>query len=345
MKYKRLGNTGLKVSEICLGTMTFGSTFYNIGEVDLDLAKKIIKKSWDAGVNFFDTADVYSWGESEKILGQALKDLNIPREQAVIATKVRGAMSEDAAEGTGDVNNAGLSRKHIMESVEASLDRLGTDYLDLYQIHGVDKETPIEETLAALNDLVRQGKVHYIGCSNLSVRQLAKSLELSKARGWASFSSLQAYYSVAGRDLEYELLPLCREEGLGVLPWSPLAGGFLTGKYRRDREAPEGSRRNEFDFPPIDKEVAYDVVEVMDEIAESKGASIPQVALSWLLHKKGVTSVIIGAKKMSQLEDNLGAAELELSDAEFNRIAEVTEPRQIYPQWMVKRMNGEEEFD
>jgi len=345
MKYKRLGNTGLKVSEICLGTMTFGSTFYNIGEVDLDLAKKIIKKSWDAGVNFFDTADVYSWGESEKILGQALKDLNIPREQAVIATKVRGAMSEDATEGTGDVNNAGLSRKHIMESVEASLDRLGTDYLDLYQIHGVDKETPIEETLAALNDLVRQGKVHYIGCSNLSVRQLAKSLELSKARGWASFSSLQAYYSVAGRDLEYELLPLCREEGLGVLPWSPLAGGFLTGKYRRDREAPEGSRRNEFDFPPIDKEVAYDVVEVMDEIAESKGASIPQVALSWLLHKKGVTSVIIGAKKMSQLEDNLGAAELELSDAEFNRIAEVTEPRQIYPQWMVKRMNGEEDFD
>jgi len=345
MKYKRLGNTGLKVSEICLGTMTFGSTFYNIGEVDLDLAKKIIKKSWDAGVNFFDTADVYSWGESEKILGQALKDLNIPREQAVIATKVRGAMSEAAAERTGDVNNAGLSRKHIMESVEASLDRLGTDYLDLYQIHGVDKETPIEETLAALNDLVRQGKVHYIGCSNLSVRQLAKSLELSKARGWASFSSLQAYYSVAGRDLEYELLPLCREEGLGVLPWSPLAGGFLTGKYRRDREAPEGSRRNEFDFPPIDKEVAYDVVEVMDEIAESKGASIPQVALSWLLHKKGVTSVIIGAKKMSQLEDNLGAAELELSDAEFNRIAEVTEPRQIYPQWMVKRMNGEEEFD
>jgi len=345
MKYKRLGNTGLKVSEICLGTMTFGSTFYNIGEVDLDLAKKIIKKSWDAGVNFFDTADVYSWGESEKILGQALKDLNIPREQAVIATKVRGAMSEAAAERTGDVNNAGLSRKHIMESVEASLDRLGTDYLDLYQIHGVDKETPIEETLAALNDLVRQGKVHYIGCSNLSVRQLAKSLELSKARGWASFSSLQAYYSVAGRDLEYELLPLCREEGLGVLPWSPLAGGFLTGKYRRDREAPEGSRRNEFDFPPIDKEVAYDVVEVMDEIAESKGASIPQVALSWLLHKKGVTSVIIGAKKMSQLEDNLGAAELELSVTEFNRIAEVTEPRQIYPQWMVKRMNGEEEFD
>lgn len=341
MKYKRLGNTGLKVSEICLGTMTFGSTFYNIGEVDLDLAKKIVRKSWEAGVNFFDTADVYSWGESEKILGQALKELDIPREQAVIATKVRGAMSEEAAEGTGDVNNVGLSRKHIMESVEASLDRLGTDYIDLYQIHGVDKQTPIEETMAALNDLVRQGKVHYIGCSNLSVRQLSKSIELSKAKGWASFSSLQAYYSVAGRDLEYELLPLCREEGLGVLPWSPLAGGFLTGKYRRGQEAPDGSRRKDFDFPPIDKEAAYDVVDVMDEIAESKGVSIPQVALSWLLHKEGVTSVIIGAKKMSQLEDNLGAVDLELTDEECKRIAEITEPREIYPQWMVKRMNGE----
>ena len=342
MEYRRLGNTGLKVSEICLGTMTFGSTFYNIGEVDQDLANELVQTSWDAGVNFFDTADVYSWGESEKILGNALKELNIPREQAVIATKVRGAMSEEAAEGTGDVNNVGLSRKHIMESVEASLDRLGTDYIDLYQIHGVDKETPIEETMSALNDLVRQGIVHYIGCSNLSVRQLSKAIELSRANGWASFSSLQAYYSVAGRDLEYELLPLCREEGLGVLPWSPLAGGFLTGKYRRDKEAPEGSRRKDFDFPPVDKEMAYDVVEVMDEIANSKGASIPQVALAWLLHKKGVTSVIIGAKKMSQLEDNLGAAKVELSDEEFAKIAEVTKPREIYPQWMVKRMNGEE---
>lgn len=345
MEYRRLGNTGLKVSEICLGTMTFGSTFYNIGEVDQDLANKIVKKSWNAGVNFFDTADVYSWGESEKILGKSLKDLKIPREQAVIATKVRGAMSEEAAEGTGDVNNAGLSRKHIMESVEASLDRLGTDYIDLYQIHGVDRETPIEETLSALNDLVRRGKVHYIGCSNLSVRQLSKSIELSKSNGWASFSSLQAYYSVAGRDLEYELLPLCREEGLGVLPWSPLAGGFLTGKYRRGKEAPDGSRRKDFDFPPIDKETAYDVVDVMDEIAKAKGASIPQVALSWLLHKRGVTSVIIGAKKMSQLEDNLGAADIELSDKEFAKIAEVNEPREIYPQWMVKRMNGEVEFE
>lgn len=341
MKYKRLGNTGLKVSEICLGTMTFGSSFYNIGEVDLDLAKKIVKTSWESGVNFFDTADVYSRGESEKILGQALKDLGIDRNKAVIATKVRGPMSEQAAEGNGDVNNVGLSRKHIMESVEGSLARLGTDYIDLYQIHGVDHSTPIEEMLAALNDLVRQGKVHYIGCSNLSVRQLAKAIQISRANGWATFSSLQAYYSVAGRDLEYELLPLCREEGLGVLPWSPLAGGFLTGKFRRDEEAPEGARRSDFDFPPVDKEEGYDVVEVMDEIAGKKNASIPQVALAWLLHRKGVTSVIIGAKKMSQLKDNLGSVDVKLSEEEFNRIAEVTEPQSIYPQWMVQRQNGE----
>lgn len=345
MQYNQLGNTGLKVSEICLGTMTFGSSFYNIGEVDLDLAKDIIQTSWEAGVNFFDTADVYSRGESEKILGQAIKDLGIERRKAVIATKVRGPMSDDAGQGTGDVNNVGLSRKHILESVDASLERLGTDYIDLYQIHGVDKNTPIEETLSALNDLVRQGKVHYIGCSNLSVRQLAKAIQISKANGWATFSSLQAYYSVAGRDLEYELLPLCREEGLGVLPWSPLAGGFLTGKYRRDKEGPEGARRTGFDFPPVDKEMGYDVVEVMDEIAESKGASIPQVALAWLLHKKGVTSVIIGAKKMSQLKDNLGASKLELSTSEIARISEVTKPREIYPQWMVKQMNNEVDVD
>jgi aryl-alcohol dehydrogenase-like predicted oxidoreductase len=341
MKYHRLGNTGLKVSEICLGTMTFGSSFYNIGEVDLELAKRIVKTSWEAGVNFFDTADVYSFGESEQILGQAIKDLGIDRRKAVIATKVRGAMSEGAMDGTADVNNVGLSRKHIMESVEASLQRLDTDYIDLYQIHGVDDTTPIEETLAALNDLVRQGKVHYIGCSNLSVRQLAKAIQISKANGWATFSSLQAYYSVAGRDLEYELLPLCREEGLGVLPWSPLAGGFLTGKYRRDQEGPEGARRSEFDFPPVNKEKAYDVVEVMDDIAEYKGASIPQVALAWLLHREGVTSVIIGAKKISQLEDNLGAADVELTADEISRISEVTEPHDIYPNWMVKRMNDD----
>lgn len=345
MKYKRLGNTGLKVSEICLGTMTFGSSFYNIGEVDLDLAKDIVKTSWEAGVNFFDTADVYSFGESERILGKAIKDLGIDRQKAVIATKVRGPMTEAAAEGTGDVNNTGLSRKHIMESVDASLERLGTDYIDLYQIHGVDNTTPIEETLSALNDLVRQGKVHYIGCSNLSVRQLAKALQISKANGWATFSSLQAYYNVAGRDLEYELLPLSREEGLGILPWSPLAGGFLTGKYRRDKEGPEGARRTDFDFPPIDKEEAYDVVEVMEEIADERGATIPQIALAWLLHREGVTSVIIGAKKMSQVEDNLGAAEIELTGKEITRISEVTEPRDIYPNWMVERMNGERDFD
>lgn len=343
MKYKTLGNTGLKVSELCLGTMTFGSSFYSIGEVDLELAKKMIKTSWEVGVNFFDTADVYSRGESERILGQALKDLGIDRRKAVIATKVRGPMSDEAADGTGDVNNVGLSRKHIMESVDASLERLGTDYIDLYQIHGVDEQTPIKETLSALNDLVRMGKVHYIGCSNLTVRQLAQSLEISKANGWSSFVSLQAYYSVAGRDLEYELLPLCKEQGLGVLPWSPLAGGFLTGKYRRDQDNPKDARRTEFDFPPVDKEEGYDAIEVMDEIAEEKGATIPQIALAWLLHQPGVTAPIVGAKKMSQLEDNLASTKIKLSDQEVARISETTEPKSIYPQWMVERMSGEEE--
>lgn len=340
MKYKQLGKTGLRVSELCLGAMTFGSSFYNIGEVDLDLAKDLVDTAWKAGVNFFDTADVYSFGESERILGKAIKDLGIERRKVVIATKVRGPMSDEAAKGAGDVNNVGLSRKHIMESVEASLERLGTDYIDLYQIHGVDKSTPIEETLTALNDLVRQGKVHYIGCSNLSVRQLAKALQISKANGWATFSSLQAYYNVEGRDLEYELLPLCREEGLGLLTWSPLAGGFLSGKYRRDKEEPEGARRTDYDFPPVDKEKAYDVVEVMDEIAENKGASVPQVALAWLLHREGVTSVLIGAKKMSQLKDNLGAAEISLTADELARISEVTQPHPIYPNWMIDGMNS-----
>lgn len=341
MKYHQLGNTGLTVSNLCLGTMTFGSSFYNIGEVDQKAANKLVKRSLDAGVNFFDTANVYSRGESEQILGKAFKDLGVDRDSVVIATKVRGPMSEAAAEGTGDFNNVGLSRKHILSSCEDSLERLGTDYLDLYQIHGWDAQTPIEETLSALNDLVRKGMVRYVGCSNLAARQIAKAIQLSKANDWEPFVSLQAYYSAAGRDLEHELLPLCREEGLGVLPWSPLAGGFLTGKFRRDQEAPEGARRKEFDFPPVDKEMGYDLVEVMDDIADAHDASIPQVALAWLLHQQGVTSVIIGAKKMSQLEDNLGSADLELTDEDLARIDEVSKPPVQYPQWMIERMNGE----
>ena len=226
-------------------------------------------------------------------------------------------MSEAATAGTGDVNNVGLSRQHIFASVEKSLQRLQTDYIDLYQVHGWDILTPVEETLRALDDLVRQGKVRYIGCSNWSARHLMKAVCLSRANRWAEFVSLQAYYSLVGRDLEHELLPLCREEGLGVLPWSPLSGGFLSGKYRRDNPNPEGARRTGFQFPPIDEARGFDAVEALERIAKDKGATVAQVALAWLLAQPGVTSIIIGANKMSQLEDNLKAADLELTAAEI----------------------------
>lgn len=339
MKYNNLGRTGLKVSELCMGTMTFGSSFFNIGEVDQNLADKLVEKALASGINFFDTADIYSRGESEIILGQSLKTLNIRRDAVIIATKVRGPMSDEAAQGTGDPNNKGLSRQHIMASCEASLERLGVDYIDLYQVHGWDATTPMEETLRALDDLVRQGKVRYVGCSNWAARQLAKALQLSKARGWEAFVSLQAYYSVVGRDLEHELLPLCREEGLGVLPWSPLSGGFLTGKFRKGQEAPGGARRADFDFPPVDKERAYDAVEEMELIAQARDLSIPQVALAWLLHQSGVTSIIIGAKKMAQLEDNLKSVEVSLTREEIDRICATTQPPVLYPQWMIERQN------
>ena len=230
MKYNILGSTGLKVSELCLGTMTFGENFFNIAVVDQSSADAMVARALEVGVNFFDTADVYSYGRSEEVLAQALKASETARDKMIIATKVRSAMSEPATTGTGDVNNVGLSRQHIFAAIEDSLRRLNTDYIDLYQVHGWDHLTPIEETLRALDDLVRQGKVRYIACSNWSARHLMKAVCLSRANDWTSFVSLQAYYSLVGRDLEHELLPLCREEGIGVLPWSPLSGGFLSGK-------------------------------------------------------------------------------------------------------------------
>ena len=226
MKYRLLGRTGLKVSELCLGTMTFGQNFYGIAVVDQPDANAMVARALEAGINFFDTADVYSYGESETVLGQALKDCSVARDKAIIATKVRSAMSEAATAGTGDVNNVGLSRQHIFSSIEQSLQRLATDYIDLYQMHGWDILTPVEETLRALDDLVRQGKVRYIGCSNWSGRHLMKALYLSRAHDWASFVSLQAYYSLVGRDLEHELLPLCREESLGVPAMVAAIGGL-----------------------------------------------------------------------------------------------------------------------
>jgi aryl-alcohol dehydrogenase-like predicted oxidoreductase len=340
MKYRVLGNTGLKVSELCLGTMTFGENFFQIAVVDQSGVNKMVSRSFDAGINFFDTADVYSYGQSEEVLGKALKELPVGREKVIIATKVRSAMSQEATEGTGDVNNVGLSRQHIFASVEKSLQRLGTDYIDLYQVHGWDVLTPIEESLRALDDLVRQGKVRYIGCSNWAARQLMKALCLARENKLSQFVSLQAYYSLAGRDLEHELLPLCLEENVGVLPWSPLSGGFLSGKYRRENKNPEGARRTQFEFPPVDEERGYDAIELMDQIAKEKGATVAQVALAWLLHQRGVSSVIIGANKMTQLEDNLKAAELNLTTDEIERLSATTQPRQLYPEWMIERQNA-----
>jgi aryl-alcohol dehydrogenase-like predicted oxidoreductase len=339
MNYRRLGNTGLKVSELCLGTMTFGSNFYTIGTVDQAGTDQMVARAIEAGINFFDTADMYSFGESEKMLGKALKGAGARRDAVIVATKVRSPMSEAAMNGTGDVNNVGLSRQHIIASCEASLKRLDTDYIDLYQVHGWDVLTPIDETLRALSDLVEQGKVRYLGCSNWSARHLAKAIQMAKAHDWHHFVSLQAYYSLAGRDLEHELLPLCLEEGLGVLPWSPLAGGFLSGKYRRDNPNPEGARRVNFDFPPIDRERGFDAIDVLDAVAKEKDATVAQVALAWLLTRPGVTSIIIGASKRPQLEDNLKSIGVELSADQIERISATTRPQKLYPDWMVERQN------
>ncbi len=340
MEYRRLGGTGLRVSELCMGTMTFGSNFYGIGVLGQEASEELVARALEAGVNFFDTANVYSYGESEEILGRAIKNLGATRSALVVATKARGAMSEGATAGTGDVNNVGLSRKHIMESCEASLKRLGTDYIDLYQVHGWDALTPIEETLRALDDLVRQGKVRYLGCSNWTARHLSKALAVADGKGWERFASLQAYYSLVGRDLEHELLPLCVEEGLGVLPWSPLSGGFLSGKYRRDDPSPEGARRTNFQFPPIDEARGFDAVDALVEIANERGVTVAQTALAWLLARPATSSVIIGANKMSQLEDNLKAVELKLSREEVERLSATTAPPSMYPQWMVERQGA-----
>jgi aryl-alcohol dehydrogenase-like predicted oxidoreductase len=329
MQYKQLGQTGLLVSELCFGTMTFaGKGFWEvIGQQPQEVANNLVAKALDAGINFFDTANVYSEGESEKMLGKALGKR---RQEVVVATKVRGRMGPGA-------NEVGLSRGHIMQAVEDSLARLGTDYIDLYQIHGFDPLTPLEETMRALDHLVRSGKVRYIGCSNLAAWQLMKSLWISDKNNLHRFETLQAYYTIAGRDLERELVPLMQDQQIGLLVWSPLAGGLLTGKFYREGEGPKNSRRATFDFPPVDKERAFNVVDGMREIAADQEVSVAQIALSWLLHQPVVTSVIIGAKNDEQLTDNLAAAEVELSADELARLEEVSALPPEYPGWMLSR--------
>ena len=332
MRYNKFGNTGLFVSELCLGTMTFGGgegIWNQIGSLQQSDVDRLVGRSLDAGINFIDTADVYSDGRSESVTGQALKNLKIPRENVVVATKVFGET------GSKSVNSRGLSRYHIMDGVKASLTRLQLEHIDLYQVHGFDTATPIEETLRALDNLVRNGDVRYVGVSNWAAWQITKALGISERVGIARFESLQAYYTVAGRDLERELIPLLRSENVGLLVWSPLAGGLLSGKYGRDVKAEAGSRRTTFDFPPVNIERAYDCIDVMREIARSKDVSVAQIAIAWLLHQEAVTSVIIGAKRLEQLEDNIAATTIKLTENEIAALDKVSALPPEYPGWML----------
>ncbi|HEY5070926.1 MAG TPA: aldo/keto reductase [Caulobacteraceae bacterium] len=338
MKYKQLGRTGLHVSEICLGTMTFGGNqdagiWKAIGSLEQGAVDEIVGRAIGAGVNFFDTADVYSFGESERRLGQALRNLGTKRSDVVIATKVFGRM------GPGP-NEQGASRGHIMDSVRGSLERLQTDHIDLYQIHGNDSVTPIEETLRALDDLTREGLVRYVGVSNWAAWKIAQALGLSEAKGWSRFETLQAYYSIAGRDLERELVPMLSAEKVGLMVWSPLAGGLLSGKFGPGSAAPNDARRASFDFPPVDKDRAWACVAAMREVGEAHAVSVARVALAWILAKPHVMSVIIGAKTVEQLDDNLAAVELELTAEEAAKLDAVSELPAEYPGWMFARQGG-----
>lgn len=334
MRYQKLGNTGLFVSELCLGTMTFGGEggmWGKIGQLDQAQADKLVGSALDAGINFIDTANVYSEGRSEHITGQALKNLKVPRENVVVATKVFGET------GTAGVNSRGSSRYHIIGSVKESLKRMQLDHIDLYQLHGFDPATPMEEMLYALDNLVQHGHVRYIGVSNWAAWQIAKALGISERLGLARFASLQAYYTIAGRDLERELVPMLQSENVGLMVWSPLAGGLLSGKYSRDGKGEEGSRRLEFDFPPVNKDRAFDCIDVMRAIAEAKGVSVAQIALAWLLHQPVVSSVIIGAKRPDQLDDNIAATHIRLTEEELRQLDAVSALPREYPGWMLER--------
>jgi aryl-alcohol dehydrogenase-like predicted oxidoreductase len=337
MRYRKLGNTGLIVSEMCLGAMTFGSgegMWATVGSVGQEAATDLIKTAFDRGINFIDTADFYSAGRSEVVTGNALKLLAQPRDSYVLATKVLLRM------GQGH-NQIGLSRYHIMEGVNASLKRLQADHIDLYQIHGRDPFTPLEETLDALDDCVRAGKVRYLGLCNLSAWEVMKSLWISDSKNLARFESLQIYYSAVSRDIERELVPLARDQKLAILPWSPLSGGLLSGKFSRDNEKPEGARRATFDFPPVEKERLWRLLDVMRPIAADHFVSVAQVALAWLLVQSHVTSVIIGAKNQEQLLDNIAATELTLAPQQIQAIADASALPSEYPQWMLERQSGD----
>jgi aryl-alcohol dehydrogenase-like predicted oxidoreductase len=327
MRYRQLGASGLRVSVLTMGTMTFGGAggFASVGSTDLEGARRQVDRCLEAGINLIDTADVYSDGLSEEILGQVLDG---QRDDVLVATKARMPMGDGP-------NDAGLSRHHLVRECEASLRRLRTDRIDLYQVHEWDGQTPLEETLQALDDLVHAGKVRYVGCSNYAGWQLMKALGIAERRGLARFASQQIHYTLQAREAEYELLPIAVDQGLGVLVWSPLAGGLLSGKYRRGQPPPEGSRLlSGWDEPPVrDQEQLYDIVEVVVEVAKDRGASPARVALAWLLDRPAVSSVVIGARTEEQLADNLGAADLSLSEEELARLEQVSRPPLLYPYW------------
>jgi aryl-alcohol dehydrogenase-like predicted oxidoreductase len=330
MRYRKFGRTGLFVSELCFGSMTFGGKtgiWEKIGNTEQQEADRLVGVALDAGINFFDTADSYADGDSERILGRAL---GARRREIVLASKVRSRV------GPGP-NEVGLSRAHIVASVEGSLRRLGTDWLDLYQIHGYDAATPLDETMRALDDLVRAGKLRYVGCSNVAAWQIAKANGLAAARDWSRFVSLQAYYTISARDIEREIVPLLADEAMALMVWSPLAGGLLSGKYGREQDGPPGSRRVVFDFPLGNRERAYDCIDAMRPIAAAHGVSVARVALAWLLAQPHVTTIVIGAKNEAQLVDNLAATTLTLAADELAALDRVSALPIEYPGWMIAR--------
>ena len=330
MEYRQLGASGLKVPVLSLGTATFGGGtefFRKWGATEVAEASRMVDICLEAGANLFDTADVYSAGLAEEILGQAVKGR---RDRLLISTKASFPMG-------GGPNDIGSSRHHLIAAVEASLRRLGTDHIDLFQLHGFDATTPVEEVLRTLDDLVTAGKLRYIGCSNFSGWHLMKSLAVAERYGWPRHVAHQAYYSLLGREFEWELMPLALDQKVGTVVWSPLAGGFLSGKYHRDGTGPSDGRRASFDFPPVDQERGWNVIDVMREIAAAHDVSVARIALSWLLHQKHVTSVIIGAKTSDQLLDNIAAAELRLSSDELSKLNAVSALPSEYPGWMIER--------
>lgn len=330
MKYRLLGRTGLYVSDICLGTMNLGGQgiWKAMGALGQSEATSQLKSAFEAGVNFYDTANIYAFGESETLFGQAIRESGIDREELVIATKVRGRMKDGA-------NNVGLSRKHILAQLDQSLKRLNVDYIDLYQIHGFDPVTPMDETLGALNDAVRAGKVRYLGVSNHTAWQIMKAQGISERQGWSRFESIQAYYSIAGRELEREIVPMSQDQQIGIMVWSPLAGGYLSGKFDREGKGPDGSRRSNFDFPPVNKDKAQDIIGVIREIAGNHDASVAQIALSWVLHQPGISTVIIGARTEEQLAQNLVVSEIVLSADELTALDKISQLAPEYPHWML----------